>query len=396
MAVLHLPRLADEITDLRDRRILAANRARVRDRERGSAAEAGADAAQGERAGQDHDDVGTEALDLLAHRLAGAVADGDHNDERGNADEHPEHGERRAHLVAPDRLSRGGEDHEREGEKAAGRQRQARRFGGLEERRALRLGGGGRRSAYPFVGDDDAVAHGDDAVGIGGNVGLVGDENDGDALLAIERAQRFHDLVRSSRIEIAGGLIGKQKARRIDQGAGDGDALLLAAGELAGRIAFAVAETEQLQRGARPFGAYGATLRPRGGVVERQTDILKRASASQQVEALEHEAEALAADTGEIRLAQCRDIDAFHEVMTAGRLVEAAENVHQRRFARAGRAHDGDELAGLDGEADAAERFNLDIADNERAGDILYLDHRRRAGTFARHRGTRLIDAAAD
>ena len=92
---------------------------------------------------------------------------------------------------------------------------------------------------------------------------------------------------------------------------------------------------------------------------------------AKQVEALEYEAEALTTNAGKVRLPQRRDVDAFQQVMAAGRLVEAAENVHQRRFARAGRAHYGDELAGLDGKADAAERFNLDITDNERAGDIL-------------------------
>ena len=124
------PGLADEVTDLRDRGILAADRARVRDRQRRGAAEAGADAARGQRAGQNHDDVGAEALDLLAHRLARAVAHGDHDDERGDADKHPEHGERRTHLVASDRLRRGGEDHEREGDEAAGRKHRRRRGSG--------------------------------------------------------------------------------------------------------------------------------------------------------------------------------------------------------------------------------------------------------------------------
>ena len=198
------------------------------------------------------------------------------------------------------------------------------------------------------------------------------------SLLAIERQQRFHDLVRGSRIEIAGRLVGEKQARCIDQGAGDGDALLLAAGKLAGRIALAIAEAEKLQRRARPFDAHGAALRPRGGVVERQADILEGAGAGQEVEALEYEAEAFAADAGEVRLAQRRDIDALQEVMAAGRLVEAAENIHERRFARARRAHDGDELAGLDGQADAAQRFDLDIADDEGARYILDLDDRLR------------------
>ena len=158
--------------------------------------------------------------------------------------------------------------------------------------------------------------------------------------------QRLHDLVRGSRIEIAGRLVGEKQARRVDQRAGDGDALLLAAGELARRVALAIAEAEKCSAARARSMRSARRCRPGGGVVERQADILERAGARQQVEALEHEAEALAADAGEVRLAQRRDIDALEEVMAAGRPVEAAENGHQRRLARTRRAHDGDELAG--------------------------------------------------
>ena len=109
-----------------------------------------------------------------------------------------------------------------------------------------------------LVGDDLAVAHGDDAVGVGGDVGLVGDDDDGDALLAVERHQRLHDLVRGAGVEIAGRLVGEQQARSVDQGPRDGDALLLAAGELRRRVVFAFAEAEQLQRRARARSARSA------------------------------------------------------------------------------------------------------------------------------------------
>ena len=130
--------------------------------------------------------------------------------------------------------------------------------------------------------------------------------------------------------------------------------------------------------------AHGAVASARGGVIERQADILDGAGAGQKVEALEDEAEPLAADAGEVRLAQPRDIDALEEIVAAGRPVEAAENGHQRRFARARRAHDGDELAALDRQADAAQRFDLDVADDEGAGDILDLDDRLRGSDASR------------
>ena len=119
--------------------------------------------------------------------------------------------------------------------------------------------------------------------------------------------------MRRARVEIAGRLVGQQQARRVDQRAGDGDALLLAAGELAGRIALAVAEAEQLQRRARPLEAVAAVGRGRRGIEQRQRDVLDRAGARQQVEALEHEAEPLAADAREFRLAEPGDIDALED-----------------------------------------------------------------------------------
>ena len=61
----------------------------------------------------------------------------------------------------------------------------------------------------------------------------------------LSELQRLHDLMRRSRIEIAGRLVGKQQARRVDERARDRHALLLAAGELAGRVALAVAQAEQ-------------------------------------------------------------------------------------------------------------------------------------------------------
>ena len=121
ISILHLTLLADQITDLGDRGILAMDRAGVRDRERRGAAEAGANSSRRHCAGLDHDDIGAQALDLLAHRFIGALTDSHHGDQRGDADEHAEHGERGAHLVAADRLRRRGEHHEPEGQMRGGR-----------------------------------------------------------------------------------------------------------------------------------------------------------------------------------------------------------------------------------------------------------------------------------
>src|SRR5262249_15760355 len=52
---------------------------------------------------------GAELVDLVLDVGLGAVADADGEDDRGDADEDPEHRQRRAQAVAPDGLERGPE-----------------------------------------------------------------------------------------------------------------------------------------------------------------------------------------------------------------------------------------------------------------------------------------------
>ena len=65
-------------------------------------------------------------------------------------------------------------------------------------------------------------------------------------------------------------------------------------------------------------------------------------------------------------------------IVAARRPIEAAEDRHERRFAGARRAHDGDELAALDRQADAAQRLHVDVADVIGPRDILDPDDRLR------------------
>ncbi len=56
-------------------------------------------------AGENHDHVRAQALQLALHQVRGALADGDHRGDGGNADDHAEHGEPGAHLVLAERRS---------------------------------------------------------------------------------------------------------------------------------------------------------------------------------------------------------------------------------------------------------------------------------------------------
>ena len=94
-------------------------------------------------------------------------------------------------------------------------------------------------------------------------------------------------LVRESRLPV--GSSARMSLGLVDERARDGDALLLAARELA-RVM--VERAPSPTRSSAPCArAHRARVVPTPGVDERQLDVLERAGAREQVEALEHEAE---------------------------------------------------------------------------------------------------------
>ena len=135
----------------------------------------------------------------------------------------------------------------------------------------LRLAGGSaassRRGVAPLgdrlVALHPAVADHDHARRVLGDVGLVGDQDDRDAALAVEPLQDLHDLDAGAAVEVAGGLVGEEQLGVVDQRAGDRDALLLAARELVRRVVRAVAEADRRRAGSSAFGAAAAARRPR-------------------------------------------------------------------------------------------------------------------------------------
>ena len=119
-----------------------------------------------------------------------------------------------------------------------------------------------------------------------------------------------------------------------------------------GRWSTRSAQPDRFERRQRPRAA-ARPVRPARS--QRQRDVVERAWSRDQVEALEDEADLAVADHGQLVFVQLPDVDAVEQVATRGRVVEAADDVHQRRLARAGRAHDRHVVAALDGQVDAGD-----------------------------------------
>jgi hypothetical protein len=228
------------------------------------------------------------------------------------------------------------------------------------------------------IAGDMAIDEAHQAARVGRHVGLVRDHQHGDAVLLVQAAQQFHDLLAALGVEVAGGLVGEQNGRLADDGAGDGHALLLPAGQFRRGVLLPAAEAHRLQ--CAGSAAVVPHQRRLAAVEQRQFDVLLRRGARQQIEALEDEPQVAAAQPCPLVARQCFDMCAMEQVLPAAGRVQAAEDVHRGRLARAARAHDGHEFAGADVEIDALQGHQLSRAAAIDLGHCAQPDQRRADG----------------
>ena len=88
----------------------------------------------------------------------------------------------------------------------------------------------------------------ENAVTAAGEAGIVGDGEKSGVVFFGEAEKEVDDFAAGAGVEVAGGFIGEEHAGAVYQGAGDGDALLFAAGELGGQVMDAVAESDVLEQ----------------------------------------------------------------------------------------------------------------------------------------------------
>jgi len=120
----------------------------------------------------------------------------------------------------------------------------------------------------------------------------VGDHDDGHAGVFLNFFKEREDGFARRAVEISGGLIGEEDFWAVDEGAGDGGALLLAAGKLAGPMGDALSEADAIESFADAGSAVAALD---FGETERELDILLESHAREEIEGLEDHADGLTA-----------------------------------------------------------------------------------------------------
>src|SRR5690606_22265636 len=99
-------------------------------------------------------------------------------------------------------------------------------------RAAPATAGGETSCSRGGVRDDRAVRETDRAPCAPGEVGVVRDEHERRAALAVQLLEQLDDRFAGRRVEVARRLVGEQDSRLVDERAGERDALLLAARKL--------------------------------------------------------------------------------------------------------------------------------------------------------------------
>ena len=207
--------------------------------------------------------------------------------------------------------------------------------------------------AAPQVVDDVVVVRGHDDRGAG----------------AVDPVEQAHDVEADRAVEVSGRLVAQQDLRPVHDGPGDGDALLLTAGELVGEALLLALQPDHLQGLGHELADDVARL---ADDLQRVGDVLVDGLVRQQAEVLEDRTH-LAAQPRHLAAGHRAEVVAGDEHGALGGGLLAQGEAQHRRLAGARGPHDEDELAAVDVDGDVVERGSgrprVDL------GDVLEADH---------------------
>ena len=229
-----------------------------------------------------------------------------------------------------------------------------------------------------------AVCQLDAAVGLAGDVGVMSDHQNGVAG-GMQLVKKVEDDVFVGFIEISRWLIGKNQFWLIDQRAGDGHALLFAAGQLRGKMGEAIAHADAMQR------LFGLSFIGAAVEILRQHHVFKRREIRHEMELLKDETNFFGAVADQLIFGEFGKIDIIDDHPAGGERVQPAKNIDQGGFAGAGRAHERHPFARLHAEADAVESAQRPVLLDQRFDN--YLGRLPRGGIERAHASPRNTEA---
>src|SRR5205823_8678578 len=182
------------------------------------------------------------------------------------------------------------------------------------------------------------------------------------------------------RVQVSGRFICEQKLRSGDDRAGNADELLLTSGELRGIQIFLADDLETVEHVSYECGALACAV---PAIRQRYIEILVNREIVEQMILLKNETNLLVAQCRSLFRFQMMRCGSVEKVFTGPAVIVHSQNVQQRRFACAGRAHNRDEVAFLNLQIDLAQNVKeLFLRQRIAAFDMLKLNH---IGVFIRN-----------
>ena len=213
----------------------------------------------------------------------------------------------------------------------------------------------------PNLGGHLAVAYHDDSADLIGDVGVVGDYKHGGPQRLVDPAEQVQYFRRRGVVQLAGRLVGQQQRRRVGQGYRDGHPLLLAPGQLLGRVMQPVTESDQLQQllcALLPEAPRGVCEHHGQGHVLDGCEIRKHISAG----LLPYEPDLVTTVLLYFPATHLEQVPATDADFAGGRGIVPGQDVQQGALAAAAGAHYGNHLAALDGQVEPPEGHHLKVS----------------------------------
>jgi len=214
----------------------------------------------------------------------------------------------------------------------------------------------------PFF-DYPTVADPNHPIAAFGQGAVVGDQHQGGAEPRLGREQQIDNRLAGGVIEIAGRLVGRQQFRLGNDGAGQGNALLFAAGQLGRVMTKPMAGADRIETGD------GARL----GIVaaaqfQGNSDVFQRRHGRHQMERLEDDTEMVAAKARQGIFVEGAEVGAGDSDPARRGALEPGDQRQHGRLARAGRADHGNGFAAPHGHGKATQ--DIDVARPGLQGEV--------------------------
>ena len=184
--------------------------------------------------------------------------------------------------------------------------------------------------------------------------------------------EQVHDLHTGLGVERARGLVCQQDLGIVDERAGDGDALHLAAGKLARLFAHVLGKPHAAER---LDGALPALSAGHAGKREGQLDVFQNGLVWDKVVGLEHEADAVVAICVPIAVFVLACGHAVDEQVSVVVMVKAADDVEHGGLARARRPQHRHELVVAEGHRHMIERGLREVRSGVGLAHVYQLQH---------------------